>query len=489
MENNTEVTKVTGKVKGAGKDPTKAPEKSKADETILSLDPKTVYRGNRIRSDIGAVEDLAASIKEVGQLHPIVVRKDSRQNRYNLVAGDRRLRACEMLGREVQAKAVLPRDELHELLMQIHENSKRKGFDAVEQYEAIQRGKRLYERDHPETVHGAAGHGRPKKVAKTATLKGAPKPPEPAPRYTQVAAKATGYSERRIYEFLEIANLPEAMKKDIRAAKTTAERDRVIQECLKKVRAEKRRKDLEKAAEQRRQQDLSDAGKPKKPSVILHFGDNKAYFKGEEIYELVLTDPPYDRERSLIGHIARASIGKTLAWDKLDLAWVMRTAPMLTKGGQILAFCPLEAIGAYELAFKAAELEYRGAIIWHKTNAGTVYRSAYLPACEAIVWASKPGAKYTFATWEEQAGGLAHNIISGPICQGNERLGHETQKPEWLVERLLKRHTVAGQRVFDPFAGVATTLAVCKRLGLYAVGVEKEEEYIRSAKSRLAAIR
>ncbi len=48
---------------------------------------------NRHRKNLGDVESLAASIKQVGLLHPIVVRSDGR-----LIAGGRRLAACKRLG-------------------------------------------------------------------------------------------------------------------------------------------------------------------------------------------------------------------------------------------------------------------------------------------------------------------------------------------------------------------------------------------------------
>ena len=47
----------------------------------------------RHRKDLGALDDLAASIADVGLLHPIVITPDGR-----LVAGQRRLEACRMLG-------------------------------------------------------------------------------------------------------------------------------------------------------------------------------------------------------------------------------------------------------------------------------------------------------------------------------------------------------------------------------------------------------
>jgi hypothetical protein len=48
---------------------------------------------NRFRKSLGDIQSLATSIKEVGLLHPIVVRPDGR-----LIAGERRLAACKRLG-------------------------------------------------------------------------------------------------------------------------------------------------------------------------------------------------------------------------------------------------------------------------------------------------------------------------------------------------------------------------------------------------------
>ncbi len=48
---------------------------------------------NRYRKNLGDIQSLAASIEDVGLLHPIVVRRDGR-----LIAGERRLEACKSLG-------------------------------------------------------------------------------------------------------------------------------------------------------------------------------------------------------------------------------------------------------------------------------------------------------------------------------------------------------------------------------------------------------
>ena len=52
----------------------------------------------RRRFDQDALEELAASIREVGVLQPIVVRAGEQEGTYVLVAGERRLRAAGLAG-------------------------------------------------------------------------------------------------------------------------------------------------------------------------------------------------------------------------------------------------------------------------------------------------------------------------------------------------------------------------------------------------------
>ena len=57
---------------------------------IMKVDQINV--GFRFRKDLGDLRTLAASIEEVGLLHPIVVTPEGR-----LIAGQRRLEACRLL--------------------------------------------------------------------------------------------------------------------------------------------------------------------------------------------------------------------------------------------------------------------------------------------------------------------------------------------------------------------------------------------------------
>jgi DNA modification methylase len=66
-----------------------------------------------------------------------------------------------------------------------------------------------------------------------------------------------------------------------------------------------------------------------------------------------------------------------------------------------------------------------------------------------------------------------------------ERTGWPSQKPERLVERILRAVTVEGDRVADWFAGSGTTAAVAQRLGRGFVAVDREPAAIDLCLDRL----
>lgn len=59
------------------------------------------------------------------------------------------------------------------------------------------------------------------------------------------------------------------------------------------------------------------------------------------------------------------------------------------------------------------------------------------------------------------------------------------QKPEKLIERLVKASSREGDLVLDPFSGVGTCPSVCKRLGRRFIGVERNDEFVRLSNERL----
>lgn len=59
------------------------------------------------------------------------------------------------------------------------------------------------------------------------------------------------------------------------------------------------------------------------------------------------------------------------------------------------------------------------------------------------------------------------------------------QKPEQLIERLVKASSIEGDLVLDPFAGVGTCPLVCRKLGRNFIGIERDRQFVEAAESRL----
>jgi len=66
-----------------------------------------------------------------------------------------------------------------------------------------------------------------------------------------------------------------------------------------------------------------------------------------------------------------------------------------------------------------------------------------------------------------------------------EATGYPTQKPEALLERIVRAASVEGSRVLDPMCGSGTTLAVAGRLGRSWAGVDVNPRAIAIAAKRL----
>lgn len=94
----------------------------------MNLKISSIKIGSRVRDDYGDMESLANSIKEHGLLHPIVVDSD-----YNLIAGGRRLLACERIGwTEIEVKMLDNISERELRVLELEENIRRKDLTALE---------------------------------------------------------------------------------------------------------------------------------------------------------------------------------------------------------------------------------------------------------------------------------------------------------------------------------------------------------------------
>ena len=70
-------------------------------------------------------------------------------------------------------------------------------------------------------------------------------------------------------------------------------------------------------------------------------------------------------------------------------------------------------------------------------------------------------------------------------AQAAERLGYPTQKPEVLLERIIKTSSNEGDCVLDPFCGCGTAISVAQRLNRNWIGIDITHLAIGLIKSRL----
>jgi len=88
------------------------------------------------RSNLGNIEELTASISEKGVLEPILVRALS-ENRYQIIAGERRFRAATAAGLDEIPAIELDADERETLEIALIENIQRKDLTAFEEAEGF----------------------------------------------------------------------------------------------------------------------------------------------------------------------------------------------------------------------------------------------------------------------------------------------------------------------------------------------------------------
>ncbi len=149
-------------------------------------------------------------------------------------------------------------------------------------------------------------------------------------------------------------------------------------------------------------------------------------------------------------------------------------------------------------------------IVWHYDSSGVQARRLYGSLYEPILFAVKNKSTYTFNTDDilvEARTGAVRKLIdyrkATPTVYNSHKIPgnvwsfsrvryrmpeyeeHPSQKPEALLERIIKASSNEGDLVLDPFAGTFTTCAVAARLKRRSVGIEIDSKYVGVGLRRL----
>ena len=146
---------------------------------LINIDEVKV--NDRIRKDFGDIEELANDIKKNGLINPPTVTPE-----YELIAGERRLRACKHLGfQQIEVRIVSVRDEEHQLNMEISENENRKEFTYSERMDWSKRLGRI------ESIKARERQGKRTDLTSDKTLSDV--------RADDVVAEKSGFGSREQY--------------------------------------------------------------------------------------------------------------------------------------------------------------------------------------------------------------------------------------------------------------------------------------------------
>lgn len=223
--------------------------------------------------------------------------------------------------------------------------------------------------------------------------------------------------------------------------------------------------------------------------------------------DLIFIDPPYN--------LGKKYKGTSDFWENDDdyLEWCYNWLEICIKKLKThgcLYFMSSTQYNAYFDIFLRKRMHILSRIIWEYDSSGMQAKKHFGSLYEPILFAVMKKNKYTFNYKEimiEAKTGAQRNLIDyrkNPPAPYNklkvpgnvwyfprvrykmkEYVEHPSQKPELLLERIIKVSTNENDIVLDLFAGSFSLGMVCKRLNRKYIGIEKSKEYYNLGVERL----
>lgn len=218
---------------------------------------------------------------------------------------------------------------------------------------------------------------------------------------------------------------------------------------------------------------------------------------------MIFADPPYFLSNDGItcksGKMVSVNKG---SWDeisnvnekhKFNRKWIRLCKRVLKPNGSIWISGTLHNIYSIGMALEQEGFKIINNITWQKTNPPpNLACRCFTHSTETILWAQKDDKKakhyFNYDLMKElNSGKQMKDVWTGSLTKRSEKKAgkHPTQKPEYLLERIILASTKEEDVILDPFMGSGTTGVVAKRMGRQFIGIEKNEEYYEIAKRRI----
>lgn len=176
-----------------------------------------------------------------------------------------------------------------------------------------------------------------------------------------------------------------------------------------------------------------------------------------------------------------------IAWDKL---WceLYRVAK---KDSFFFIHCNIDFLSQYKTQIEK-HFTYRGTVAWSKNFAiGGNLKSAMKRDWEPIMYFTKGNPQFNPIQVTRKGEVVERKRISeindwAFTLGSKEKCGHPTQKPQALVEQILRLCTKENDIVLDPFAGSGTTGLAAKNLNRFAILIELSKDFEEIIRKRIS---
>ena len=230
----------------------------------------------------------------------------------------------------------------------------------------------------------------------------------------------------------------------------------------------------------------------------LILGDSLEYLKKikSKSIDMIFADPPYFLSGDGItcngGKMVSVNKGK---WDKkIDIdkkhlfnrEWIRLCYNVLKDEGTIWISGTLHNIYSIGMALEQEGFKIINNITWRKLNPPPNISCRYfVHSTETILWAKKniksAKHKFNYSLMKELNGGKQDkDVWESPLTKKSEKKygKHPTQKPMFILEKLILASTDEGELILDPFNGSGTTGIVANKLKRKYIGIDLEKDYL-----------
>ncbi len=223
-----------------------------------------------------------------------------------------------------------------------------------------------------------------------------------------------------------------------------------------------------------------------------------------ETVDCIFADPPYFLSNNGISVSGGKQVSVNKAeWDqgisakekhRFNRRWIRMCKRVLKESGTIWISGTMHNIYSVGMALEQEGFKIINNITWEKRNPPpNLACRCFTHSTETIIWAKKDSKNakhyFNYELMKELNGGKQmKDVWSGSLTSLKEKSQgkHPTQKPEYLLERIIEASTKPGDVVLDPFNGSGTTGVVAKRLARRYIGIDNVEEYLTISQKRIA---